>query len=476
MSRRTRGAARLKGLGLPEMRKWIPILFLLFVFLTGGGSRSDISSLPILRGVSVLFACWAIVGMTGDDWRRIRAPLAILLALTAWIAAQLIPLAPSIWHALPGRELIVSIDRLLGQPDLWRPISLTPSNTWNSLLAMTVPLAALLVAARLGVDDTGRIIKTLVVIAVASSLLGLLQLVSGNGSPAYLYRITNGSSMVGLFANRNHHAVFQACAVVFAASLLRDELMRRRQNPMIQLGYAAAAILCVTMTMLIGSRAGLVAGGVAFTIGYAMILPAWRDRPETTPHRGVASRNARFGTQWLVYTPPVLIAALLATIFFLAGRATSLSRVANSRTAEDIRVLAWPTVRQMAETYSGVGAGFGAFPSVYNIFETDALLQPAYFNHAHNDWVEALITGGLPFALIIAVALIWFGRAAVGAGLTRLVKGYRGDYRLPVLTMVGLLAAASLVDYPLRLPSLQTMTIMLLALFVCPAPATARRE
>jgi hypothetical protein len=456
------------------MQSWVPLLFLLFVFLTGGGSRSDVASLPILRGVSVLFACWAITGMTREDWRRIRTPLAILLALTAWIAIQLIPLAPSIWHALPGRELIVAIDRLLGQPDLWRPISLTPSDTWNSLLAMTVPLAGLLVAARLGVEDMARVMRALVIIAIASGLLGLLQIVSGNGSPAYLYRITNPNSMVGFFANRNHHAVFQACAVIFATTLLRDELMRRQQNAMIQLGYAAAAILCTTMTILIGSRAGLVAGGVAFAIGYAMILPAWRSRPVVSRHRAAAGNPP--ATQWLVYTPPILLAALLATVLFLADRTTSLSRVAENRVAEDLRILAWPSVRQMVETYWIAGGGFGSFPSIYRIFETDALLQPAYFNHAHNDWAEILITGGLPFALIVVAGLIWFGRAAVRMGFQRLIKGHRGDYRLPVLATVGLLAAASAVDYPLRTPSLQVMAIMLLVLFVCPTPATARRE
>ena len=274
-----------KGLGLPDVRSWMPLLFLLFVFLTGGGSRSDMASLPILRGGSVLFACWAITGMTREDWRRIRTPLAILLALTAWIAIQLIPLAPSIWHTLPGRELIVAIDRLLGQPDLWRPISLTPSETWDSLLAMTVPLAALLIAARRGTDDMARVMQALVIIAVASSLLGLLQIVSGVGSAAYLYRITNSDSMVGFFANRNHNAIFLACAVIFAATLLRDELMRRQQNPMIQLGYAAAAILCTIMTMLIGSRAGAFAGGATFALGYAMNLSAWSNRSATKRHR-----------------------------------------------------------------------------------------------------------------------------------------------------------------------------------------------
>ncbi|MGV7121204.1 O-antigen ligase family protein [Sphingopyxis sp. 550A] len=461
---------------MPDVRSWMPLLFLLFVFLTGGGSRSDMASLPILRGGSVLFACWAIVDMTREDWRRIRTPLTILLVLIAWMAIQLIPLAPSIWHTLPGRELIVAIDGLLGQPDLWRPISLTPSETWDSFLAMTVPLAALLVAGRLGAEDMSRVMQALVIIAVASSLLGLLQIVSGAGSAAYLYRITNSDSIVGFFANRNHHAIFLACAVIFAATLLRDELMRRQQNSMAQLGYVAAAILCATMTMLIGSRAGAVAGGVAFALGYMMVVSAWGGRPAAARHRKGEAGSAASQTRWLVYTPPILFAALLITILVLSSRETSLGRIAENRAADDLRVLAWPTVRQMIETYWISGGGFGSFPSIYQIFERDLLLQPAYFNHAHNDWAEMLITGGLPMALIVVAALVWFGRAAMRASFSRLIKGHRGDCRLPVLTTVGFFAAASVVDYPLRLPSLQAMTIMLLVLFVCPKPATARRE
>lgn len=476
MNRRATTPTRRRSLSSSDLRTYVLLFFLAFVFLVGGGSRSDVTSLPILRGVSVLFLFWAVAGMGREDFVRIRAPLAMLAILTAWIALQLVPLPPSLWHAMPGRELVAAVDRLLGEPDLWRPLSLTPSDTWNSLLAMTVPLAALFVASRVSADGMGRVMQALVIIAIVSALLGLLQIVSGNGSAAYLYRITNYSSMVGLFANRNHHAIFQACAVIFAAALLRDELMRRQQNVMIQLGYAAAAILCTTMTMLIGSRAGLVAGGAAFVLGYAMVAPAWRSRPVTVRRRSAARGKSSLTSHWLIYVPPVLIAAVLATTLFLSGRATSLSRVADNRVAEDLRVLAWPSVRQMAETYWVAGGGFGSFPSLYRIFEADALLQPAYFNHAHNDWAEAVITGGLPFMLVILAALIWLGFGAYRAGFSRLIKGHRGDYRLPVLAVTGLFAAASAVDYPLRTPSLQAMVVVLLVLFVCPMPATAQRE
>lgn len=476
MNSKTKMATRSGAHGEVEWQRWMPLLFLAFVFLTGGASRSDVASLPFLRSGSVLFGCWAIMGMERGDWLRIRTPLILLSALTLLIAVQLVPMAPSIWQGLPGRELIAAADRLLGQPDLWRPITLTPSETWNSLLAMTVPLAALLVAARVAADDVPRILRALVVIAVASALLGVLQIVSGAGSPAFLYRITNSGSMVGLFANRNHHAIFQACAIIFAAALLRDELMRRQQRSIVQLGLAGAAVLFTIMTMLIGSRAGLAAGGAAFALSYAILVPAWFNRPSQAARR---TRSAQGPGRWanlIVIIPPVLLGVLFVTILLLADRNTSISRMADNRVAEDLRVLAWPTIQQMTQTHWLVGAGFGSFPAVYRIFEPDALLQPAYFNHAHNDWVEMLITGGLPMVLIVAAAVIWLARAAAAGGLRNLIKGHRGDYRLAILAATGLIAAASLADYPLRVSSIQAMLVILLVSFACPKAATAQRE
>lgn len=454
---------------------WIPVVFLVFVFLTGGGSRSDVNSLPLLRFASVLFACWAISGMDRADWRRIRVPFALLLALTLWIAVQLAPLPPAVWHALPGRAIIVGIDHALGQADLWRPISLTPSESWNSLLAMTVPFAALLVGTRLAVDDYRRIMLAIVIVACVSALLGFVQLLSGSGSAAYLYRITNTGSLVGFFANRNHHAIFLACAVIVAAMLLRDERMRRRQNKPVQGALIFAALLLTITTALIGSRAGLVAGVVAFAIGYAMVVASWGGRAEQG--KGAAALTSRGGIRTiLLYSPPILLAMLLGVALWLSSRITGLSRLAGQGVADDLRVQAWPVVKSMIENYWVAGTGFGSFSAVYKIFEPDNLLQPAYFNHAHNDWAELIITGGLPFMLIVLTALLWFGRTLAALGLRNLVKGHRGDCRLPVLVVIIVLSAASLVDYPLRVPSLQMLAILLMILLCCPKPSRPLRD
>lgn len=452
-----------------------PILFLIFVFLVGGGARGDLNSLPLLRAVAVLTAFWAETRLSADDWRRIRAPLLLLVLLAAWMAIQLVPLPPAIWHALPGRETIVAIDGLLGQPDLWRPISLAPSQTWNGLLAMSVPFAALFLAACLDPEDYPRFMLAIIGVAAASALLGFFQLLSGAGSAAYLYRITNSDAMVGLFANRNHEAVFLACATIIAAMLLRDERMRNRQNRPMQLALIFAGLTFTALTALIGSRAGFVAGVVAFAVGYAMVVSAWHAKP--AGRRGATAPSGAPGIwRYFVYLPPVLLAMLLGTAIWLSDRTTALSRMADQGVGDDMRVQAWPTVLSMIEKYWVAGSGIGSFPDVYKMFEPDALLSPSYFNHAHNDWAEILLSGGLPMALILIAAIVWFARRFLALGLRNLVKGHRGDLRLPVLMVVVILAAASLVDYPLRVPSLQVMAIMLITLLCCPPPTHARRD
>lgn len=444
---------------------WTPILFLAMVFLLGGGSRADVASLPLLRGASVLFGFWAITRMGREDWRRIRVPFALLMALTVWIALQLVPFPPEIWQGLPMRGPIVAIDRLLGQPDLWRPLSLSPSQTLNSLLAMTVPIAALLVAAQIPAEDYPRIMWALVVIACLSALLGLVQILSGSSSPAYLYRIANTDSMVGFFANRNHHALFLACMIPVVGILLRDELTRRRRRAGAREALAVIGVAFTILTVLIASRVGLAAGAVAFLVGYFCVAGSWNMSSDNRPSGRPTDKTAQGRVLWRL-VPPGLVIMLVGATFWLSRRPTGLSRFVDESAGEDLRITAWPTVQSMIETYWTIGSGFGSFAGAYKMFEPDYLLQPSYFNHAHNDWAEAVIVGGLPFILIIIAALIWFAREALAGGTRNLLKGYRGDLRLGVMAIIAILVASSLVEYPLRVPSLQVFAIFL-AIFLC---------
>jgi len=352
---------------------------------------------------------------------------------------------------------------------------MTPSLTMNSLLGMTVPAAALLLAAGVETNDYPPLMLAIIAMACFGAALGMVQILGGGSSPAYLYRITNTDSMVGLFANRNHHAVFLACVIPIAAMLLRDELQRRRQRKPVQGGLVLAIMLLTVMTVLIGSRAGFAAGVVAFAFAYAIVLTAWRT---AYVERGLSVKapSSRISVwRWLTYSPPVLLAALLGTALWFSSRTTSITRVIGNDVGDDLRVKAWPTVQSMIETYWNFGSGFGSFPEVYKMFEPDHLLHPSYFNRAHNDWAELVMTGGLPATVILVAAVAWIVRSFFARGARNLLKGYRGDVRLPFALSIAILSAASIVDYPLRVPSIQAFAVMLIVFLCCPrAPRVER--
>ena len=118
------------------------------------------------------------------------------------------------------------------------------------------------------------------------------------------------------------------------------------------------------------------------------------------------------------------------------------------RSAEDLRVRSLPTVLRMIAQYFPFGSGLGTFDPAFRISEPNDMLQPLYFNHAHNDWLEVLLDGGLGSASLVCIALIWFS-----------IRSWRAWRREPhnTLAQIGsgtmlLVMFASFVDYPARTP------------------------
>src|SRR4051812_42467144 len=166
---------------------------LVLAMLTGGGSRPELPSHLILRPICVMLGAAACFLLIREDLDRIRIPLLLLLALAAIMAVQLIPLPPAVWTALPGRSLYADAAGVLGFDQPWRPITLSPGRTWNSLVALLPPLAALLLFAAAPVASRTRMLITLIAVIAASAVLGLAQRTGPPGGALYLYSITNES-------------------------------------------------------------------------------------------------------------------------------------------------------------------------------------------------------------------------------------------------------------------------------------------
>ncbi|MDP4540587.1 O-antigen ligase family protein [Qipengyuania sp. DY56-A-20] len=441
------------------------LIFIGIVFALGGASRADVWSLIILRPLAVVLLIYALVSLPAQSWRENRGILLLAAAWVGLVALHLIPLPPQIWESFPGRELVVRIDTAVGTSGLWRPLSLVPHRTINALLSLSVPLAALLIALSLSPKKLNLTIYACMIAAFVSAIFGLLQVIGGPNNIFYLYDVTNSGSAVGLFSNRNHNAMLLALAlplVAASASLFptTKEFARARQWLSVGIGILLLPFLLVTQ-----SRAGIVLG----LVGIAAAVWVYRT-PEGAQQR--RKRDIKVYTRW---SGAILAIAgiALATLMMTGGNA--LERLMRTGSSDDeLRLQIWGPIARLAMDFLPYGSGIGSFEEVYRIGEPTELLQPQYINHAHNDFLEILLTGGVPAVALLTLAAIVFLRRGFG-----LLKAERSDTaivrRRLGLSVIAILMIASLYDYPLRTPSLAVVFALAVAWFAGSARQSFRQ-
>lgn len=431
-------------------------LFLGIVFLLGGASRADVLTQPFVRVAAIVLVVICALQMDGGGWRTVRAPVLFLLGIALAIGIQLVPLPYDLWAALPGRARYAEALAAAQIPQVWRPISMTPDLTLNSLLAVLPPFAAVVAFAALNGQDRRSLVPILLIGIALSAVLGVLQISSGS---LYFYLVTNNDSAVGVFSNRNHQALLLATAlpllVAWATSPAADPAYRRVRR-WLALCSAAAIFPILLVT---GSRSGL-ALGVAGALA-ALVLAAFERKK-----RGggvVVGGGAKRVLAWLI---PLLMVAAAILVTVLVSRDEALRRFLENSGPESRSELL-PTFFQMARDFFPTGAGFGAFDSMFRSYETNEALQYAYLNHAHNDLAQIVIEGGVLPLLLLAVFLIWF--------VARIIRLWFRDSpssaRLLGRTgsiVIALILGSSLVDYPLRTP-LMAVLMALMCMLMLPS-------
>lgn len=443
-----------KNIDALEVRYCVLAGYLAMLFLMGGGAREDLQSLMILRPLSVLACAGGLLSLQVEDWQRYRELFLLLAAAIALSALQLVPLPPALWHALAGRELLREIDSAAGLGAVWRPLSMDPMMTWNALFSLSVPLAVLALAAPLTGARLERLLGLLLVVGLVSGVLGVLQLVGPARGPLYFYRISNFDSAVGLFANRNHQALFLACMFpMLAVYASRQTGEPQRARPRAWAALVAGAIL-VPFLLNAGSRSGLLLGAAGLAAAYALF------RRRTAK----ASKTRAAAIPRTVPASIAVGAVALVALTIMVSRVASLQRLVSGDEGGENRLAVWGPIAQQAWEAFPWGTGFGSFAAVFKVFEPRSNLDTSYLNHAHNDWLELYMTGGLPGLLLLAAALIAISRRAWRAW--RHFPGARPpeslDYARLGAVLLGIFAIGSAVDYPLRTPSLMATTIVAL--------------
>lgn len=425
-------------------------IFTAILFVAGGASRGDAMGQVIVR----VTAWMLLIGMILFDQRpalRPVAPVVLLLgAALLLVLTQLIPLPPAFWQTLPGRSILADAIAVSGDPQPWRPWSMTPGATRNAAASLVVPVITLLLVASLGPADRARLPGLLLALATIAALVGLLQF-SGAGFNNPFVNDSVGQ-VSGNFANRNHFALFLAIGCLLAPFWAFAGIAERGRQGVTWRGPAALGLVLLFVLMILasGSRAGLMLGMIAIVAGLLIA-------------RGGLRRALAGQPRWLL---PVLLAVIVATVavFVLvsvvAGRAEAIDRILQLDTGQDMRRRALPTVLAMIGHYFPAGSGLGGFDPIFRIHEPFALLKMTYFNHAHNDFLEIVLDAGAAGAVVLVAALGWWLMASVSVWRPRGQDGAsRDDLPLRRLgsAMVLLILVASGFDYPARTPMMMTI-------------------
>ncbi len=423
------------------------VLFCLFfgiVTLFGGASRADVPFQAVVRIAAIAMIAASVLQFDRDNWRAARTPVLFILAIGTVLLIQLIPLPPGLWASLPGRGLYVQPLEAAGVADVWRPLSLTPDLTLNSLLALLPPLAAAFGLGLVDRSDQRRIVPVLIAAAVLSAFIGLVQV--SNGS-LYFYAITNEGSPVGVFSNRNHQALFLAAILPVLggwAALPHHNPVYRRARVWIAACIAAPIIPILLIT---GSRAGLAGGIVGGVLALAMTVRENRRSAPRHRQRGLRQRLL----VWL----PVATGIIAVAAVYLLSRDVAIQRFFEDDTAS-VRSTMLPVYVQMARDFFPFGSGFGSFDTLFRVYEPATHLGPAYLNHAHNDLAEIIIEGGLLPLLLLVPFLGWFLVRAGRLWLGRLESTEQLLGRIGAVAGM-LILLSCLVDYPLRTPLISVL-------------------
>lgn len=425
--------------------------FVAVIALLGGASRADALTQIPLRLLAIAFILAAL-------WKpnRVRlrkcGPLFVFLGLITLLPAmQLVPLPYDLWASVPANEFYASVVDATGIEHSPRPLTLVPGATRNALLSLLVPLAMLTLAAQVPVDKLASLGLMILAVSVSSLVLGYAQAAGGPSSGLRYYAVTNADSMVGVFANRNHHAVLLALALPIVGALpvgLSANATWRR------VGHAICALLIalVVLTILLtGSRAGLLTGAVGL-LGGALIYGSMARAQMNNGVRATTdgTRLARFAKSPLRAVAGAL--AVIAALVIGLASTPAMQRLIKTNAAEEDRARLLEPILEMAQLLLPFGGGFGSFSTLFMRFETVDMLRTAYLNHAHMDVLQVIVEGGIPAALLLAAFLLWWARRSLVAWRAPGSASLAGNLGRVGAITTGIVMIASLVDYPLRTP------------------------
>lgn len=437
-------------------------LVALAMVLGGGGTVNPTTEMVL----QVLTAVILLPLTVSSEWQRGLGPVhrwAWLFAALVLIipCVQLVPLPPSIWHALPGRTIEIQSLALVQADQSWMPLTLSPSRTFASLLAMLCPVLLLLQVSRLSLRGRNWLCAIIASIGGLSLILGVLQLSHTGGFEWSLYSQFSEGFLVGFQANRNAEADLLLIAMLAVGVLATSKLSDGRKHLLTWAGFATGSLALLVGLIMTGSRTGISLSVISVSCIALMLWPLLRKR-----------KTLLYGLGGL-FGLGVISAGVL---FQLQSVQKVVGRFGLTNDARwDLWADTWYAIGQVWPFGSGIGTIVPMLEAAERLEVVDTTLPV----RAHNDWLEWVLEAGLPgmivLGLTIALIVLLMVRALISANRPSAQPARRAQvlFAIGALLTMGLHA---IVDYPMRSMSLAALAAVALAFLMDPIAPQRNRQ
>jgi O-antigen ligase len=428
------------------------------------GSEEAVFQLVLLSGIALLAALWGLRQLLERQVPRTGSGAALCLAALIVVGAiQTISLPGGIIRRISAGttgefDRLIPVERETLRSGVAIPpaalpagssMSLYPAVTRREVLRL---LAVLMLFVATRDIATVASLKRLSVMALVNgallSLFGLLQAFSAPGKQVVYWLVPVQGASFGPFIYRNFYACYTNLCIGLGVGLLLGCGSR---------GHAGAKRVWIgfALALMIGALVYCQCrGGILVLILTGVVLLVWR--------RALPGRRALVGG--LLVAAAV---AVLLTVFGFDWNKARLRSVWDSTILNDPRFDIWANVLPRVTEFPLLGTGYGTYAYLDQPTQSQSNYQ--VIDHAHNDYLESLLEGGLVRLTLCVLGIFMVLRSAA-----RAVR--RGGGEQNGLALGGMFAFGTLVihmagDFLLHLPAI-TFLATVIAAHLCALGST----
>jgi O-antigen ligase len=380
------------------------------------------------------------------------SPLIVTLGTAAVVTAlQLVPLPHGLLAQLqPVGSSLRDDGAAIAGVSPWRALTLDAPGSLRGLCFFLILLGVAWTALRLAVTEGGRY-RVLASVAASCGftavVVGVHELFGATSLYGIYAPVQAKPSVLGPLLNENHLGGLMAIGATVALGLA----MHRRQPSWARVLWLAVVGACGAVTVASESRGATLAliAGTMITGGFLLGQRLF----------GTHEQRRRSRERFMTTSLPIAVVAVCTIVVIVYASAGAVSAQLSRTSLAEIhqpksKFAVWRSAAELIEESPWVGVGRGGFEPAFTRIHPAAAV--ASFSHVENEYVQAVVDWGLPFAICVGAGVVWI----VVIAFRRWRDGPLIAGALGAITAIGL---QSIVDFGIELLGIAVPVTAILA-------------